>query len=83
MENFRHNVELMREYPIITGYCLTQAYDVENEKNGLLNFDRSEKYPAKDVRAINGMVGEEVIRWPARKRVPMRPVYCGRRTGAL
>ncbi len=59
MENFRHNVELMRQYPIITGYCLTQAYDVENEKNGLLNFDRSEKYPAKDVRAINGMVGEK------------------------
>ncbi|MBN2224135.1 MAG: hypothetical protein JW765_05625 [Deltaproteobacteria bacterium] len=58
MENFRHNVEIMRKYPIITGYCLTQAYDVQNEKNGLLNFDRTEKYPAKDVRAINGMVGK-------------------------
>jgi len=58
MDNFRHNVELMRDYPAITGYCLTQAYDVENEKNGLLNFDRSEKYPAGEVRAINGMVGE-------------------------
>ncbi len=58
MENFRHNVELMRRYPIITGYCLTQAYDIENEKNGLLNFDRSEKYPGKAVRAINGMVGK-------------------------
>jgi beta-galactosidase/beta-glucuronidase len=59
MENFRHNVELMREYPIITGYCLTQAYDVENEKNGILNFDRSEKYPAEDVRAINGIAGKK------------------------
>ena len=61
MENFRHNVELMRQYPIITGYCLTQAYDVQNEKNGLLNFDRTEKYPAKDVRAINGMVGKKIL----------------------
>lgn len=59
MENFRHNVELMREYPLISGYCLTQGYDVENEKNGILNFDRSEKYPADEVRAINGMVGKD------------------------
>jgi hypothetical protein len=56
MENFRHNVEIMRQYPIITGYCLTQAYDVENEKNGILNFDRSDKYPADAVRAINAIV---------------------------
>jgi hypothetical protein len=52
-------VELMRQYPIITGYCLTQGYDVENEKNGILNFDRSEKYPAGEVRKINGMVGSK------------------------
>jgi hypothetical protein len=58
MENFRRNVRIMLEYPIITGYCLTQAYDVENEKNGLLNFDRSEKYPAKAVRAVNEMTGK-------------------------
>ncbi len=58
MENFKRNVRIMLEYPIITGYCLTQAYDVENEKNGLLHFDRSEKYPAKAVREINEMTGK-------------------------
>lgn len=58
MENFRHNVELMAQYPIITGYCLTQAYDVQDEKNGLFNFDRTEKYPAGQVREINAMVGK-------------------------
>jgi beta-galactosidase/beta-glucuronidase len=57
MENFRRNVQIMQRYPIITGYCLTQAYDVQNEKNGLLNFDRSEKYPARAVRAINEIAG--------------------------
>jgi beta-galactosidase/beta-glucuronidase len=55
MENFRHNVEIMNQYPRISGYCLTQAYDVENEKNGLLNFDRSEKYPRSLVREINAL----------------------------
>ncbi len=55
MENFRHNVEIMNQYPLITGYCLTQAYDIENEKNGLLNFDRSDKYPPERVREINAL----------------------------
>ncbi len=59
MENFRRNVEIMKQYPVITGYCLTQAYDVEDEKNGILSFDRTEKYPAEEVRAINALVGEK------------------------
>jgi beta-galactosidase/beta-glucuronidase len=58
MENFARNVKIMREYPLISGFCLTQAYDVENEKNGLLHFDRSPKYPADRVRAINEGFGK-------------------------
>ena len=40
----------------IVGYCYTQLYDVEQEINGILTYDRELKVPAKKVKQINEIV---------------------------
>jgi len=37
----------------ICGFCFTQLYDVEQEVNGLLTYDRRHKFDPKVIRAIN------------------------------
>ena len=37
----------------IVGYCYTQLYDVEQEINGLLTYDREYKVPPAKIKAIN------------------------------
>jgi hypothetical protein len=39
--------------PKITGICYTQLYDVEQEVNGLLTYDRRLKFDAKAIRELN------------------------------
>lgn len=36
----------------LAGYCYTQLTDVEQEENGIYNYDRSEKFPMDKVREI-------------------------------
>lgn len=36
----------------IAGYCCTQLYDVEFEKNGLLTYDRLAKFPIAEMKKI-------------------------------
>ena len=36
----------------ITGYCYTQFTDVEQEQNGICNFDRSLKFDTENIKAI-------------------------------
>ena len=38
----------------ITGYCYTQLTDVEQEQNGVYNYDRSEKFDMKKIERIFG-----------------------------
>ena len=38
--------------PQIGGYCYTQLTDIEQEQNGLYNYDRSEKFPIEIVQKI-------------------------------
>jgi len=38
----------------IKGFCYTQLTDVEQEQNGIYNYDRSEKFDMKKIRAIFG-----------------------------
>jgi hypothetical protein len=38
--------------PHITGYCYTQLTDVEQEQNGIYNYDRSEKFDLARIREI-------------------------------
>jgi beta-galactosidase/beta-glucuronidase len=40
----------------ICGYCYTQLTDVEQEQNGIYNFDRSEKFDMSQIRNIFAMV---------------------------
>ena len=39
------------ENPRIAGYCYTQLTDVEQEQNGIYNYDRSEKFDMEKIRA--------------------------------
>ena len=48
MENYIALTDLWLDCPKISGFCYTQLYDVEHEQNGLLNYDRSEKF-SKDI----------------------------------
>ncbi|MEJ2289308.1 MAG: glycoside hydrolase family 2 TIM barrel-domain containing protein [Deinococcales bacterium] len=45
-------VEALLDLPHVSGYCYTQLTDVEQERNGLLNADRSPKFPPDRLRAI-------------------------------
>lgn len=47
-ENYIALTDLWLDCPKISGFCYTQLYDVEQEQNGLLNYDRSEKF-GKDI----------------------------------
>ncbi|MDR3094037.1 MAG: beta-glucuronidase [Bacteroidales bacterium] len=46
------NVILQTEY--ISGYCYTQLTDVEQEQNGIYNYDRSSKFDMNRIKSILG-----------------------------
>ncbi|HPL16748.1 MAG TPA: hypothetical protein PL180_08660, partial [Spirochaetota bacterium] len=56
LESFTDNVRIMKEYPRLAGYCLTQAYDVEGEQNGLLTFRREPKYGIEEIAEVNALL---------------------------
>jgi len=58
LDNYREYTEAIGEFPRIVGYCYTQPYDVEQEQNGLMTFDRKPKVPVEEIRAINEAVGK-------------------------
>jgi hypothetical protein len=45
--------EALLDNPEIMGFCYTQLYDVEQEKNGLYTYDRVPKFDMATIRAIN------------------------------
>lgn len=45
-------VNALYGYPHIVGYCYTQLTDVEQEQNGIYNYDRSEKFDMRRVASI-------------------------------
>ncbi|HOC92389.1 MAG TPA: glycoside hydrolase family 2 TIM barrel-domain containing protein [bacterium] len=57
IENFRDYTLAIAEEDIFQGYCYTQFYDTEQERNGLLNFDRTPKIPLEEIRAVNEEAG--------------------------
>ena len=38
--------------PKLVGYCYTQLTDVEQEQNGIYNYDRTPKFDAEMIRRI-------------------------------
>lgn len=45
-------VEVILGFDHVRGYCYTQLTDVEQEENGIYNFDRSAKFDMERIRAI-------------------------------
>ena len=52
MERFEMMVETLLSNPDCTGFCYTQLYDVEQEKNGLYTYERTPKFDMKKIKAI-------------------------------
>ena len=50
--------DAIRNSSCIVGYCYTQLYDVEQEINGILTYDRKEKVDAKKIKKINDSVSQ-------------------------
>lgn len=44
--------DVILEVPYMTGYCYTQLTDVEQEQNGIYNFDRTTKFDMDRIRKI-------------------------------
>jgi hypothetical protein len=45
-------VDVLYAYPHIAGYCYTQLTDVEQEQNGIYNYDRSTKFDMEKIAKI-------------------------------
>ena len=45
-------MEIMLKTKNLSGYCYTQLTDVEQEQNGIYNYDRSEKFDMARVARI-------------------------------
>ena len=43
-------VDVQNAIPTLSGWCYTQLYDVEQERNGIYNYDRTPKFDMKRVR---------------------------------
>lgn len=53
LERYRALTEAILACPRVFGFCYTQLYDVEQEKNGLYTYDRQEKFDPALFHAIN------------------------------
>lgn len=55
VRRFGQLVELIQQYPALSGYCYTQLYDVEQETNGFYRYDRSAKLTEVQMDTIRGI----------------------------
>lgn len=53
LERYRGLTQALLQHPSIMGFCYTQLYDVEQEVNGLCDYDRRPKFDPAVIRAIN------------------------------
>ncbi len=53
LDRYRKLTEALMANPAVAGFCYTQLYDVEQEVNGLLTFDRRPKHEVEYFRKIN------------------------------
>ena len=52
-ERFKGLVETILNTPNVFGFCYTQLYDIEQEKNGLCTYDRKPKFDLEIFKKIN------------------------------
>ncbi|MGN6712971.1 glycoside hydrolase family 2 protein [Anaerocolumna jejuensis] len=53
LKRYEDIVAALMNSELVQGFCYTQLTDVEQETNGLLNYDRSPKVPLEKIREIN------------------------------
>ena len=53
IERYKELTESLLDNPNMLGFCYTQLYDVEQEQNGLLTYDRKFKFNPEIIRKIN------------------------------
>lgn len=53
-KNLMEQVNVMLEMDNCSGYCYTQLTDVEQEQNGIYNYDRTTKFDMKEIASIFG-----------------------------
>lgn len=53
VERYRALTDAILSNPRASGFCYTQLYDVEQEVNGLLTYDRRPKFSVKSIREVN------------------------------
>ena len=51
-DRLEKQVDAILSLPHIVGFCYTQLTDVEQEENGIYNYDRSEKFDMKRIKEI-------------------------------
>ncbi|MCU1338282.1 MAG: uidA 2 [Bryobacterales bacterium] len=56
LSRIRGLYEAIARIPQIAGICYTQLYDVEQEVNGLMTYDRRMKFDPKAIREINSLL---------------------------
>jgi len=54
LDKISEQLDVLLGHPSVRGYCYTQLYDVEQEKNGLLRADRSSKLPLEQYKKLFG-----------------------------
>jgi len=58
IDRYKGLTESMLQHPYIMGFCYTQLYDVEQETNGLCDYDRRPKFDVKEIYRINSQRAE-------------------------
>ncbi|MBR5152942.1 MAG: beta-galactosidase [Clostridia bacterium] len=58
MERYRGLTETLLKNKYMFGFCYTQLYDVEQEKNGLYTYERSPKFDMEPIKNINIQTAE-------------------------
>ena len=53
LARYRGLTDALLDNPCIMGFCYTQLYDVEQEQNGLMTYDRTFKFDPAVIRQIN------------------------------
>lgn len=62
VRRYQELAELLFSYPKLSGFCYTQLYDVEQERNGFYHYDRSDKLTEKEkdmIKKINNKMERE------------------------
>ncbi|RKY63678.1 MAG: beta-galactosidase, partial [Candidatus Latescibacterota bacterium] len=53
LRRYRALTTALLRHPRMYGFCYTQLYDIEQEVNGLMTYDRKMKFNPADIAAIN------------------------------